>query len=123
MIRPDHPVVRAMAEEAARTAFDALRAECARSLGTSAGLVTWETGDTAKLHTDYMVGLLLNFARPATRDAWTRWIRNARLRAAQESGEAFADPGEVPAIFRDTDRLRDDPEALEAAVSAALEAA
>ena len=107
MIRPDHPVVRAMAEEAARAAFDALRAECARSLGTSAGLVTWETGDTAKLHTDYMAGLLLNFDRPATRDAWVRWL------AANQT-----DLGDLALNLR-----RDNPAALEAAVSAALEAA
>lgn len=100
MIRPDHPAVRAMAEEMANEWCNAYDVSWA---GT-------EFPPKRPMSTAMRVmfaTLLLDFARPATRDAWVRWL------AANQ-----ADLGDLALNLR-----RDNPAALEAAVSAALEAA
>ncbi len=116
-----HPVVRAMALEAAEEVQTLYRRNDPTRRSVASGLA--DGSDVAREVVAAHVALLTALTPPASRDAWTRWLRNRSLRAAQESGEAFTDPSIVSGIFRDTDRLRDNPEALAAAVCAALETA
>lgn len=106
MIRPDHPVVRAMAEEAAREAHSAWEGAI-RAMGGTKFLIEETLATRAMLgvdaETDAHAALLTDFTRPATRDAWVRWL-------SDWSPTAFV-----------ASTLRDNPTALEAAVSAALE--
>jgi len=115
MIRPDHPVVRAMAEEAARESLAAVpQDESARSLW--ADLSPRAAYRVVEHHT----ALLLDFTRPATCDAWIRWGRKFALDAVL-SGDPDRILRDGPSVARWGEHLRDNPAALEAAVSAALE--
>lgn len=103
MIRPDRPVVRAMAEEMA------MEVRCAAN-GRAIGL----------LNVDAFATLLTDFTRPATRDVWIRWGRKFALDAVL-SGDPDRILRDGPSVVRWGEHLRDNSEALEAAVSAALE--
>lgn len=113
MIRPDHPVVRAMAEEMATEWCNAYDVSWAgtefppkRPMSTAMRVM--------------FVALLTDFTRPATRDAWIRWGRKFALDAVL-SGDPDRILRDGPSVARWGEHLRDNPAALEAAVSAALE--
>lgn len=105
MIRPDHPVVRAMAEE---TAMEVRCAANGRAIGS--------------LNVDAFATLLVDFDRPATRDAWIRWGRKFALDAVL-SGDPDRILRDGPSVIRWGEHLRNNPEALEATVCVALETA
>lgn len=120
-LTPDHPVVRAAAEEMARDFY-----------------ATWPDGYTINMSAipETFARMICDFTRPATRDYWVRWggARDGEERArhfraiasTQTPPRGFeADPnGEARARHLATLRwndLRDNPEALSRAVVDALE--
>ena len=90
MIDPNHPTVRAMAEEMAGESCGHI----SRILG---GEVPPIEPDAVRI----LAAMLVDPSLPATRDRWVRW-------------------GIANTVRRDWHALRDDPAALESAVSAAL---
>lgn len=92
MIRPDHPAVRAMAEEMAREMHDSY-ATIHRGYAAWDDLPDYEAtltaddpdyegarviGSPRRIYVDAHVWLLTDFDRPATRDAWARWLAQRR---------------------------------------------
>lgn len=146
MIPATHPVVRAMAEEAAREAHSAWEGAI-RAMGGTKFLIEETLATRAMLgvdaETDAHAALLTDFDRRATRDAWVRWgvahqtaaydaMENERWRlACADKGSDLTDvlgdarvrwrAADHHAIRRNWSALRDNPAALEAAVCAALE--
>ncbi len=95
-----HPVVRAMAEELAAEHRSALvSASIALEGGVSFSITM------PRPLVEAQVSMLVDLTRPASRDAWVRWL------AANQT-----DLGDYALNLR-----RDNPEALAAAVCAALE--
>lgn len=118
MIPANHPIVRAMAEEIARETYRAVTIAMDRTdpdgwdgLGAS-----HRTGDVAGY-----IALLCDLTRPASRDAWVRWgIAWEGAQTLRAPASPANDHRQDTTLYR-WHMLRDNPEALTAAVCAALE--
>jgi len=108
-----HPVVRAMAEELARDFFATLEP-------VVVGDATLDAPAPAEWFIAAHVHFLTDMRRPATRDIWIRWGRKFALDAVM-SGDPVRIVRDGPSVARWGEQVRDNPEALTAAVCAALE--
>lgn len=105
MIPANHPVVRVLAEKAACDQWNALSDRC-RTVLTLAEIV------------EAQLQLLTDMYYPATRDMWIRWGRKRAFNAVLNSTYNVSIDGRQTTW---NDAIRDNPDALEAAVCAALE--
>lgn len=147
MIDPTHPTVRTMTLEAAEEIQAIYRRNDPDRRSIASGLAGGS--DVANEVVAAHATLLVDFTRPATRDRWVRWgiahdsmeidtrldIEDAHDRATLQINPDFTTPEAVDfqrsrrrtAMKRDAaskwHSMRDDPEAIEAAVSAALRGA